>query len=41
MCTIFPESEVISLIGQGSDRKDISYGIVDSVIPKVAQLAVK
>lgn len=41
MCTVFAESEVISLIGQGTDRKDISHGIVDSVIQKVAQLSSK
>ena len=41
MCTVFAESEVISLIGQGTYIKDISYGIVDSVIQKVAQLSSK
>ena len=41
MCTVFAESEVISLMGQGTDRKDISYGIVDSVIQKVTQLSSK
>ncbi len=35
MCTVFAESEVVSLIGQGRDRKDIAYGIVDSIITKV------
>lgn len=38
MCTVFAESEVISLIGRGVPREDIAHGIVDSVIRKVAQL---
>lgn len=39
MCTVFAESEVISLIGQGKPREDIAYGVVDSVVTKVSQLA--
>ena len=35
MCTVFAESEVISLIGQGVPKKDIAFGIVDSIISKV------
>ena len=35
MCTVFAESEVISLIGQGIPKRDIAYGIVDSIISKV------
>ena len=38
MCTVFAESEVISLIGKGTPREDIAYGIVESVITKVVQL---
>lgn len=35
MCTVFAESEVISLIGQGTPKEDIAYGVVDSIISKV------
>jgi predicted CoA-substrate-specific enzyme activase len=38
MCTVFAESEVISLIGLGTPREDIAYGVIDSVVRKVAQL---
>lgn len=38
MCTVFAESEVISLIGRGTPRKDIAYGIIESVVMKVVQL---
>lgn len=35
LCTVFAESEVISLIGQGKAKKDIAFGIVESVVDKV------
>ncbi len=38
MCTVFAESEVISLIGKGTSREDIAYGVVESVVKKVVQL---
>lgn len=38
MCTVFAESEVISLIGKGTPREDISRGLIDSVVNKVASL---
>lgn len=38
MCTVFAESEVISLIGRGTPREDIAWGVVDSVVTKVVQL---
>ena len=38
MCTVFAESEVISLIGKGTPREDIAYGVTESVITKVVQL---
>lgn len=38
MCTVFAESEVISLIGKGTPREDIAFGVVESVVTKVAQL---
>ncbi len=36
MCTVFAESEVISLIGNGTAKEDIAFGIVDSICTKVA-----
>ena len=41
MCTVFAESEIISLIGKGVKREDIAFGIINSVIEKVVQLCVK
>ena len=35
MCTVFAESEVISLIGEGSKREDIARGIVNSITGRV------
>lgn len=39
MCTVFAESEVIGLIGAGTPREDIAYGVIDSVVEKVSVLA--
>ena len=39
MCTVFAESEVISLIGRGEPRENIAYGVIESVVSKVASLA--
>lgn len=36
MCTVFAESEVISLIGGGTAKEDIAFGIVESITNKVA-----
>ena len=36
ICTVFAESEVVSLIGQGAPREDIAYAVVDSIAGKVA-----
>lgn len=36
MCTVFAESEVISLIGGGASKEDIAFGIVGSIVSKVA-----
>ncbi len=41
MCTVFAESEIISLIGSGIERKDIAYAITESIAEKVASLAKK
>ena len=38
MCTVFAESEVISLIGKGTPREDIAFGVIESVVRKVVQL---
>ena len=35
MCTVFAESEVISLIGSGEPRENIAYAVVDSILQKV------
>ncbi len=35
MCTVFAESEVISLIGKGTPREDISRGIINSITGRV------
>ena len=35
MCTVFAESEVISLIGNGTAQKDIAFGVVESITNKV------
>lgn len=41
LCTVFAESEVISLIGRGEKRENIAFAIVDSIIKKVCQQALK
>lgn len=41
MCTVFAESEVISYIGSGERREDISAGVIDSVAEKVANMALR
>ncbi len=38
MCTVFAESEVISLIGAGTLRADIAWGVIESVAAKVRPL---
>lgn len=38
MCTVFAESEVISLIGTGTPREDIAYGVIESVVERVSVL---
>ena len=38
-CTVFAESEVISQLSQGTDKRDIIHGIHDSVAHRVAGLA--
>jgi predicted CoA-substrate-specific enzyme activase len=41
MCTVFAESEVISLIASGQPKQNIAYGVVESVINKVISLCGK
>ena len=36
MCTVFAESEIVSLMGLGTPREDIACGAVGSVVAKVA-----
>lgn len=39
MCTVFAESEVISLIAQGADRRSIALGLHQAVARRVAAMA--
>ena len=41
MCTVFAESEVISLIGRGEARENIAFAVVDSIVTKVASQAAR
>ena len=38
MCTVFAESEVISLVGKGEPRENIAHGVIASVVKRVATL---
>ncbi|MGL6099776.1 MAG: acyl-CoA dehydratase activase [Fusobacteriaceae bacterium] len=39
MCTVFAESEVVSLMGKGTSKENIANGIIASVIEKVSGLS--
>ena len=39
MCTVFAESEVISLIGRGEPKENIAFAVVDSIVKKVGSQA--
>ena len=39
MCTVFAESEVISLIGKGESRENIAFAVVTSIAKKIASQA--
>ncbi|MGG7164936.1 acyl-CoA dehydratase activase [Clostridium ihumii] len=41
MCTVFAESEVISLIGSGEAKENIAFAVIDSIVSKVASLCNK
>ena len=38
-CTVFAESEVISLMGKGTPREDIAKGVVNQIVSKTVALA--
>ena len=38
MCTVFAESEVISLVGKGEPRENIARGVIESVVARVCPL---
>lgn len=37
MCTVFAESEIVALIGKGTSKENISWGVLNSVVRKVRQ----
>ena len=37
MCTVFAESEIVSLIGQGTSKENIAWGVMNSIAMKVKQ----
>ncbi len=39
MCTVFAESEVISLVGRGEARENIAHAVIESVASRVVTLA--
>lgn len=41
MCTVFAESEVISLIGSGEKKENIAFAVVDSITSKVKSICHK
>lgn len=41
MCTVFAESEVISLIGNGEKRENIAFGVIESITSRVKSLCQK
>lgn len=41
MCTVFAESEVVSLIGRGESKENIAFAVVESVVDKVISQAAK
>lgn len=41
MCTVFAESEVISLIGRGEPRENIAFAVINSIVQKVVAQAVR
>ena len=41
MCTVFAESEVISLIGRGESRENIAFAVIDSIVQKFVSQATR
>lgn len=41
MCTVFAESEIISLAGQGEKKENIAFAIIDSITDKVLSMISK
>lgn len=41
ICTVFAESEIISLMGKGSKKEDIAKGVINSIASKVSTLAAR
>lgn len=41
MCTVFAETEVISLIGKGEKRENIAFAVLNSIVEKVVSQATK
>ena len=41
MCTVFAESEIISLLAQGTARGDIALGVIRSICRRTASFALK
>ncbi|GFR35724.1 acyl-CoA dehydratase activase [Thermobrachium celere] len=41
MCTVFAESEIISLIAEGTPKEDICSSIIDAIVSKVSSLVSK
>ena len=39
LCTVFAESEVISLVGKGESRENIAHAVIDSIADKVVSQA--
>lgn len=38
-CTVFAESEVVSLLAEGHDTKDILWGVINAISDRIAALA--
>jgi predicted CoA-substrate-specific enzyme activase len=41
MCTVFAESEVVSLLARGEDRRRIALGLIESIARRVAAMAAR
>jgi predicted CoA-substrate-specific enzyme activase len=37
LCTVFAESEIVALAGQGESKENIAWGVLNSVAKKVSQ----